>query len=679
MIKKPTTNQSIPQTPDERESLRSAIADYASQHRLVPPLSMEELRDHATLLAPHPDLVDYAMVLLNNVVWTETVASIPYERRLLLLPQCLRDSRNCPATIDEFGLLCEECGRCAIGELQAAAEELGYVVLVAEGSTVVSKLLEGGKVDAVIGVSCLHALEKSFPHMADGAIPGLAIPLNDGGCIDTTTDVEQVRQAIRLKSDTPWINRVDTARIRPIVEGWFDSIDPASAATRTEQIACEWLCKEGKRWRPFLLACTYDALCETHSEFPEDVRRLALAVECFHKASLVHDDIEDDDDFRYDAPTLHRQHGIPVALNVGDLLVGEGYRWIAETENHTAELFHIAVENHRALCLGQGEELIGLDASLPFSTGQIIEIFRHKTAPAFRASLQLGAVAAGGGLGMMIPPSVVFIVYAILTEQSIGTLFIAGITPGLLIAALFCVTVYIQCKINPKLGPAGPKMSWGSKFASLSGLIETLILFAGVMGGMFAGYFTPTEAAAIGAAGSLIIAAARGQLSRKMLTRSLMETLRTSCMVMIIVCGAMIFGRFLAITRIPFELATWLAGLPLPGWMVIGMIILFYLAAGCFIDALALAMLTIPIFYPVVMELGFDPIWFGVMIVLVTQMGVITPPVGVNVYVISGVERDVPLQTIFRGAMPFLLALIVAAILLVLFPSICTFLPNRIG
>ncbi|NLW84563.1 MAG: TRAP transporter large permease [Phycisphaerae bacterium] len=297
----------------------------------------------------------------------------------------------------------------------------------------------------------------------------------------------------------------------------------------------------------------------------------------------------------------------------------------------------------------------------------------------YDSRLSCGAVAAGGGLGMMIPPSVVFIVYAILTEQSIGTLFIAGITPGLLIAALFCVTVYIQCKINPKLGPAGPKMSWGSKFASLSGLIETLILFAGVMGGMFAGYFTPTEAAAIGAAGSLIIAAARGQLSRKMLTRSLMETLRTSCMVMIIVCGAMIFGRFLAITRIPFELATWLAGLPLPGWMVIGMIILFYLAAGCFIDALALAMLTIPIFYPVVMELGFDPIWFGVMIVLVTQMGVITPPVGVNVYVISGVERDVPLQTIFRGAMPFLLALIVAAILLVLFPSICTFLPNRIG
>jgi C4-dicarboxylate transporter, DctM subunit len=217
------------------------------------------------------------------------------------------------------------------------------------------------------------------------------------------------------------------------------------------------------------------------------------------------------------------------------------------------------------------------------------------------------------------------------------------------------------------------------KIYVLSGLTETLILFAVVMGGMFRGLFSPTEAAAIGAAGSLIIAGVRRQLSRKMLVRSLMETIRTSCMVMIIVTGALIFGRFLAITRIPFELATWLAGLPLPGWMVMGMIILFYLAAGSFIDALALVMLTTSIFYPVVIQLGYDPIWFGVIIVVVTQMGVITPPVGVNVYVVGGIERDVPLQTIFRGALPFLLALIVAAIILVLFPGICTFLPNRIG
>ena len=297
----------------------------------------------------------------------------------------------------------------------------------------------------------------------------------------------------------------------------------------------------------------------------------------------------------------------------------------------------------------------------------------------YSSQLSCGTVAAGGGLGMLIPPSVVFIVYAILTEQSIGKLFIAGILPGLLIAGLFAATIYIQCLLNPRLGPAGPAMSWRSKFMSLSGLTETLILFAVVMGGMFRGLFSPTEAAAIGAAGSLVIAGVRGQLSRKMLVRSLMETIRTSCMVMIIVTGALIFGRFLAITRIPFELATWLAELPLPGWMVMGMIILFYLVAGSFIDALALVMLTTSIFYPVVIQLGYDPIWFGVIIVVVTQMGVITPPVGVNVYVVGGIERDVPLQTIFRGAIPFLLALIVAAIILVLFPGICTFLPNRIG
>lgn len=277
---------------------------------------------------------------------------------------------------------------------------------------------------------------------------------------------------------------------------------------------------------------------------------------------------------------------------------------------------------------------------------------------------------------MLIPPSVVFIVYAILTDQSIGKLFIAGIVPGLLIALLFCLTIYLQCKRNPKLGPAGEVTSWKSKFISLLGVAETLILFVVVIGGMFAGFFTPTEAAAVGAAGSLIIALARKKLTLKMLVRSLQETVRTSCMVMIIVTGAVILGRFLAITRMPFELATTLASLPLPGWMIMATIILFYLLAGSFIDALALILLTIPIFYPVVIELGYDPIWFGVIIVVVTQMGVITPPVGVNVYVVSGIERDVSLQTIFRGAMPFLAALIVASILMIIFPGICTFLPN---
>ncbi len=305
----------------------------------------------------------------------------------------------------------------------------------------------------------------------------------------------------------------------------------------------------------------------------------------------------------------------------------------------------------------------------------IPEMKRYK----YDMELCCGSVAAGGSLGMLIPPSVVFIVYAILTEQSVGKLFIAGIVPGILIAFMFCMTIYINCKRNPNLGPACERFSFAVKMKSLIGVSETIILFIIVMGGMFAGFFTATEAAAIGAAGSILIAVFRRMLTLKMLMRSLNETVRTSCMVMIIIFGAVIFGHFLAVTRIPFELANTLSTLPLPGWMVISIIILFYLFVGCFVDALALILLTIPIFYPVILELGYDPIWFGVIIVVVTQMGVISPPVGVNVYVVSGIEREVPLQKIFRGTMPFLLSLVIAAILLMIFPQICLFLPELIG
>lgn len=370
---------------------KPAVVDYAARYKLVPPLSMEELRDHAAQI--DPDRLDYTMVLLNNEVWRETVASIPYERRLLLLPQCLRHPQDCPAEMDEFGLLCAECGRCHISELQSLAENLGYVVLVAEGSTVVSKLLEGGKVDAVVGVSCLSALEKSFPHMADSAIPGLAIPLIRDGCIGTEVDLDAVRDAIELKSSKPWKNTLDSDRLRTIVNDWFST--PWKMETATEKIAVDWLLRDGKRWRPFLLACTYSALKDGTTELPDEVRRLAIAVECFHKASLIHDDIEDRDHLRYGEPTLHKQYGIPVALNVGDLLVGEGYRWISTIEENASALLRIAAENHCTLGLGQGEELFGLSQNQIFTTDRIINIFRQKTAPAFGVSLQLGAIAAG--------------------------------------------------------------------------------------------------------------------------------------------------------------------------------------------------------------------------------------------------------------------------------------------
>ena len=300
------------------------------------------------------------------------------------------------------------------------------------------------------------------------------------------------------------------------------------------------------------------------------------------------------------------------------------------------------------------------------------EMKRYK----YSDALASGTVAAGGGLGMLIPPSVVFIVYGILTEQSIGKLFISGVIPGLLVAALFCGVIAVQCRLNPQLAPPAVRVAWGVRFKSLLGVIETLVLFVFVMGGMFAGWFTPTEGAAMGAVGSVAIAAAGRNCTLKMLWQAAQETIRTSCMVMVIVAGATMFGHFLAVTGLPTQFAGWLAGLPVPPWVIIIMIILFYLVAGCFIDSLALILLTIPIFYPVVMGLGYDPIWFGVMIVLVTQMGVITPPVGVTVYVVSGIDRSIPLQTVFRGSMPFLLALFVACGLLMLFPPLATWLPQ---
>ena len=246
----------------------------------------------------------------------------------------------------------------------------------------------------------------------------------------------------------------------------------------------------------------------------------------------------------------------------------------------------------------------------------------------YRYSMELagGTVAAGGSLGMLIPPSVVFIVYGILTEQSIGRLFLAGILPGILIAVIFCVSIFLHCLWRPHLRPAAPRASWKERAKSLIGVSETLILFVLVIGGMFAGLFTPTEAAAVGAGGSILIAFLKQRLTIDMLKKSLSETSRTSCMVLLIVAGAVIFGRFLAITLLPFSLASWLSNLPIPAWAVVSLIIVFYLIAGCFVDALGLIMLTIPIFYPVILKLGYDLIWFGVIIVVVTQMGVISPP-----------------------------------------------------
>ncbi len=300
------------------------------------------------------------------------------------------------------------------------------------------------------------------------------------------------------------------------------------------------------------------------------------------------------------------------------------------------------------------------------------EMKKHK----YDLGISAGAVAAGGSLGMLIPPSVVFIVYGFMTEQSPAKLFMAGVLPGLMYVLLFGLYIVWACWRKPELGPPAPPMTFREQLQSLLGVLDPLLLFALVMGGMFFGWFTPIEAAAVGAFGSLVIAAARKCLSWNMLWRSLQETVRTSCMVLIIIAGAMVFGRFLAVTRLPVSLAAFLGDLPLPSWMILASILAFFVLMGTVVDALAMVLMTIPVFLPILQNLNVDLIWFGVLVVTVVQIGVISPPVGVNVYVVCGMMRDLPLQTAFRGCVPFMVLLLLGTAILFLFPQVSLWLPN---
>jgi tripartite ATP-independent transporter DctM subunit len=291
-------------------------------------------------------------------------------------------------------------------------------------------------------------------------------------------------------------------------------------------------------------------------------------------------------------------------------------------------------------------------------------------------SLAAGSVASAGSLGILIPPSTVFIVYGILTEQSIGRLFMAGVLPGIMLTALFMAVVVILCWRHPELAPAGQPTSLKQKLMGLTGVVEMLVLFSLVMVGLFMGWFSPMQSGAVGAAGALVIGLVRRQLTWAAFKAAVVDTVKVTCEIMIIVTGAVVLSHFIAVTTIPHVLADWISGLPLPSAAIMGIIVLMYLIGGLFMDALAMVTLTIPIIYPVVTAMGYDPIWFGVIIVLVTEMGVITPPVGINVYVIKGISDGVSLETIFKGIFPFLLALIVAVALLIAFPKIATFLPS---
>ena len=400
------TQSGVPPTREDRERVRTLAARYVAATKPVIPISLEELRTHAEKLSTAEGLSEafqnYVGVVINSEANREALAGVPFERRLLLLPKCLRVEDRCPAPFDEFGLLCKQCGLCTIQDLQAEAEKLGYAVLVAEGSALVMAIIQTGKIDAIIGVSCLSVLEKAFPYMEAAAIPGVAIPLLQDDCKDTAIDVEWVWDFIHLSSDDRTF-RLDLDGVRAEVDTWFtpgalrDIL--ADGDTQSERIARDWLARAGKRWRPVLVACVWKALQDDPTTpFPADLKKLAVAVECFHKASLVHDDIEDSDDLRYGEKTLHAQHGIPVALNVGDLLLGDGYRLIAETDAPAAvraQMLRIAAEGHRTLCLGQGNELTWANEPTPLTPLEVVGIHRQKTAPAFEVALRIGAAFGG--------------------------------------------------------------------------------------------------------------------------------------------------------------------------------------------------------------------------------------------------------------------------------------------
>lgn len=300
------------------------------------------------------------------------------------------------------------------------------------------------------------------------------------------------------------------------------------------------------------------------------------------------------------------------------------------------------------------------------------EMLEYKYDP----KLATGCIAAGGTLGILIPPSLPLILYGMVANQSVGRLFIAGIFPGILLALMFMITIYILVKRNPLMGGAGARASWRQRLTVIQDVWGILVLFVLVMGGIWGGVFTPTEAAAVGAVVAFLFALGKRRLTWQNLISSFMGTLRTTGMIFAILIGAMIFGYFTAVTRLPMELADFISALPIPRLGVLVCILLVYVFLGCIMDSLAMILLTMPIFTPVVLALGYDPIWFGVIVVLMCEMAIITPPVGMNVFVISGMAKDIPMYTIFRGIFPFVVTIVICVVILIAFPQIATFLPN---
>jgi len=410
-IKEVQIENNIPQRSDELRGMRYLVDVFLSKKKLTPPLMQEEvLMLSSEFIQKNTEFKDFQKllaVMINNYVWKPVVSGIPFNRRILLLPQCMRHATKCPAKIDELGLLCEECGSCSIQNISEQAENLGYHVIVSEGTTTVKSLLSSGTVECVIGVGCLDSFERSFPLTVKEAVPSLAIPLFNSDCKNSRVDIEWLKEVLPIKNDYQWNGWVNLDKTRNEVKSWFtaDQLENLFGnKDQSVQIANQWLETGGKRWRPLIMVSLCQALGNDKHIDSDIIRKLAVSVECFHKASLVHDDIADNDPERYGKPTLHEIYDMPIALNTGDLLTGYGYQMIAEsgaTVEQIAKLLSIASTGHRDLCLGQGEELIWRNSSSVLSIQKILKIFSDKTSPAFEVALKFGAVVGGADQEIM--------------------------------------------------------------------------------------------------------------------------------------------------------------------------------------------------------------------------------------------------------------------------------------
>jgi len=359
-----------------------------------------------------------------------------------------------------------------------------------------------------------------------------------------------------------------------------------------------------------------------------------------------------------------------LAFNAGiaERLYNAAYKWVGHWPGGLAIATIGADELFAAIC--------GSNTATAATMGAValpqMEKYNYDT------RLSSGTVVTGGTLGTVMPPSVVIIVIGLQTEQSIAKLFLGGILPALLLGILFVLTILILCHLNPDFGPPGPKTTFQEKVKSLPGVIEAIAIFILVMGGLFIGLFTPTEAGAVGVFCTFIVAIATRKLTWSGLVNSIVETLKISCMVFVLVTGAIIFGRFLAVTRIPFLVADFAASLPVSPYVILAFVLMIYLIGGCIMDALGFLVLTIPIFFPLGIALGFDPVWYSIILTMVTTLGAITPPVGVNIYVVKALAPEIALGRIFKSVSYFLMACIISIIILIIFPQIVLFIPEML-